>query len=39
MWILLHIIDFGCSWTLRFLHNLHSAAFDAEVSFSWCWMC
>jgi hypothetical protein len=39
MWVLLHIIIFVYSWTLRFLHHLHSAAFDAEVSFSWHWMC
>jgi hypothetical protein len=39
MWVLLPVIDFVISWTLRFLHNLCSAAFDAEISFSWRWMC
>jgi hypothetical protein len=39
MWVFLYIIDFVYSWTLRFLHNLPSAAFDTEVSFSWRWMC
>jgi hypothetical protein len=39
MWALVHIIDFVYSWTLRFLHNLCSAAFDVEVCFSWRWMC
>jgi hypothetical protein len=40
MWVFLHIIYFAFSWTLRFLiMNSRSTAFDAEVYFSWRWMC
>jgi hypothetical protein len=39
MWVLLHVINFVYSWTPTFLHNLCSAAFDANISFSWRWMC
>jgi hypothetical protein len=38
IWVLLCVSDSIYSWALRLSYNLCSAAFDAEVSFSWCWM-